>query len=169
MFAPRGDIDGASSRMLPSPMASHPENLEVEQAKAWHAHRLESSKAVIQFALVAIRSLILVNGAAVVAVLTFLGNLWTKDSATARAAAQGIGTAITSFVVGVGLGVFTAMLAYISQAAISELAQTKPGTDPYIGTGFRMAAIVTALGSLVAFAWGAYKAVAVLSAPPLLS
>lgn len=143
-------------------------DLEVERVKAWHAHRLEGAKAVIQFAVTSIRGLILINGAAVAGILTFLGNLWTKDSAMAKATAQAVGPAMKYFVIGVGLAVLSAMVSYLSQATIFELRQPKPGTDPYIGTGLRVAAILSALGSLGVFSWGAYLAVEALGAPPFL-
>lgn len=142
--------------------------IQIEQIKAGHAHRLEGANGTLQFAVIPIRSLILVNGAAVAGILTFLGNLWTKDGPMARATAQGIGPAMKYFVIGVGLGVSTAMLAYLSQAAIFELKQPKPGTDPYVGTCFRAAAILCALASFGVFAWGAALAVKALQASPLV-
>jgi hypothetical protein len=144
-------------------------DVAVEDRKAWRAHRLEGAKAVIQFATIAIRGVILINGAAVVGILAFLGNLWTKDSPMAKATAEAVGPATNYFVIGVALGVLTAMLAYLSQVTIIELPQPKPGRDPYIGTVFRAAAILCAIASLGLFAWGAHRGVEALGRHPGLA
>jgi len=47
----------------------------------------------------AVRSLILVSGGSVIAILTFLGNLWTKDDALARMTAHHLQRSLVLLVV----------------------------------------------------------------------
>lgn len=111
--------------------------LEVERYKGELQQQLETYKgdlslyvvqgqvrtrAAIDFALAAIRGVLLINGGAVIAVLAFLSNLWAQNDASAKALAIGLETPIALFVAGAGLGTLTAMLTYCAQRAINELA-----------------------------------------------
>lgn len=80
-----------------------------------------SIQGVIRFATVSIQSLILVNGAAVVVILAFLGDLWGTNSALAQATATAIIPGLAWFVVGTAAGVLTGMFSYIAQVLFTEL------------------------------------------------
>jgi hypothetical protein len=77
----------------------------------------KQQKAATQFAMLAIRSLILVSGGSVIAILTFLGNLWTKDDVLARMTAQHLHQSLVLLVVALGLSVLTAVGGYASALA----------------------------------------------------
>ncbi|SRR6266436_838530 len=77
----------------------------------------KQQEAAAQFAMLAIRSLILVSGGSVIAILTFLGNLWTKDDALARMTAQHLQRSLVLLVVALGLSVLTAVGGYVSALA----------------------------------------------------
>ncbi|MDE1967506.1 MAG: hypothetical protein KGI92_01250 [Alphaproteobacteria bacterium] len=127
----------------------------LEQWKAARASDLISFRAVIDFANSAIKLLVLVNGGAVIAILTFLGNLVAKqDSDTAVVGASGF--AITYFVVGLAAAVTAAAAAYLSQVCFTELSTEKRKKG--WGNLFRAIGLATALVSLICFSVGAWVA-----------
>ena len=79
-----------------------------------HIRKEESDylKAVLDASALAIRSLILVNGAAVVSLLAFLGALQTSEGSP-ESIFSAFAVSIFSFALGVGTGVFTAVFAYV--------------------------------------------------------
>lgn len=131
--------------------------LGVERETATH---LTMFKAIVDFALAAIRGLIIVNGGAIIALLALLGHLWDQDAASAQAVIRAIRPALYCFVAGTGGGVLTAALAYLSQVLFQEL-----GSRRWLGEVFRVPALVVAMGSLVAFTLGAIWAVNAFTLP----
>lgn len=91
-------------------------DLNAEHAKRAHDLNRQSSadftKAAIESANVAIRSLMLVNGGAVVALLAFLGALESGDAGNA-VKADVLVAPILWFALGVGFSAMTATLAYL--------------------------------------------------------
>jgi hypothetical protein len=111
-----------------------------------------------QFAQLAIRSLILVSGGSVIAILTFLGNLWTKDDALARLTAQHMQRSLILLVVALVISVMTASLGYVSAfAQVYRLTKA----HSFLGRNafrIRFAAIFCGLLATIIFAVGAIKA-----------
>src|SRR5713226_2429776 len=99
-------------------------------------------KAIVDFALVTIRSLILVNGGAIIGIVTFTGNLWGHNGPAAKATAQAISPALGWFVTGLTAALLTCGFAYGSQVAFAELARPKP--SQIAGNAFRLAAVALA-------------------------
>jgi hypothetical protein len=122
-----------------------------------------SWKATLDFGTLAIKSLIIANGGAVLALLTFLGSLLANKGPTMPEAAALIGTSMRAFVVGVGAAVATAGVAYLSQAFFTKGIDWQAGKDSRVGIGFQILAILLALLSLVAFSYGAWLAASALS------
>src|SRR4051812_48317463 len=81
-------------------------------------HRSElqigSFNAAIGYALAAIRGLLLINGGAVVALLSFLANVWSKDAAI-RAVAHALKLPLQLFLMGLAAAVACPCAAYLSQ------------------------------------------------------
>lgn len=77
----------------------------------WKEIKLELTKAAITFGQGAIRSLILVNGAAAIAVMTFIGNFKAEKEEISSA----LPNALLSFALGVALAALLAGFAYIVQ------------------------------------------------------
>lgn len=121
-------------------------------------------RALVDFALITIRSLVLVNGAAIVGIITFTGNMWSKRSPSAEHLAKSIAPAIGYFATGLVLALLTAGFAYIAQVVYVELKRPQPAL--HVGNWIRAAAILFAVLSLVAFIVGAYASVAVFGSPP---
>jgi hypothetical protein len=127
------------------------ESLKIQQL-------VKQQEAGAQFAQLAIRSLILVSGGSVIAILTFLGNLWTKDDALARLTAQHLQHSLVLLVVALVASVVTAVLGYVS-----ALAQVYRLTKAHSFLGrnalwIRIAAIFCGLLATIIFALGAIKA-----------
>jgi uncharacterized BrkB/YihY/UPF0761 family membrane protein len=119
---------------------------------------VKQQEAGTQFAQLAIRSLILVSGGSVIAILTFLGNLWTKDDALARMTAQHLQRSLVLLVVALVASVVTAVLGYVS--ALAQVYRlTKPrsflGRNAFL---LRLVAITCGLLATGIFAAGAIKA-----------
>lgn len=142
------------------------------QQDAWLSDRDDGRillRAVIDFANMTIRSLILVNGGAAIGILTFLGNLWNKDSVIAKAGANAIGVGLAGFIGGLTFALITSGVSYLAQAAFSEL--PRQGENPPSkrwGNRLRVVAIFFALLSLISFIFGAVKCMIVFAAPAFL-
>jgi hypothetical protein len=131
---------------------------------------LQSSfRALIDFSVVAIRSLILINGGAVVAILAFLSNVWKADG---QAGGLSIAKAITGplayFIGGLVAAIATSMFAYLAQMLFTERRKEKEGQmQSPLGSTCRVIAMVLAIASLVAFACGSWRAVQVFATAPM--
>jgi hypothetical protein len=74
---------------------------QARAAKALETHKAslervtQQQKVGAEFAMLAIRSLILVSGGALIVILTFIGNLWTKNDVVAQGVAQSMATALS--------------------------------------------------------------------------
>ncbi len=110
-------------------------------------------RGIIEFALAALKGITLINGAAAIAILAFLGNIWDPDQAGAKMAAALIKPAMQSFVVGTAAGVFAIALSYLAQVFFRETKKR------WLGECFRISAVLVAAGGLVAFGLGAVWAV----------
>jgi hypothetical protein len=146
------------------------ENAAREREAQMHEMRYELSmfRAVIDFGTMTLRSLILVNGGAIIGVLTFTANLWGRSSPAAKATAQGIAPALTWFVVGLALAVAAAGVSYIAQVLFTELSQGPDGEAPVAGTIGRFVAVGAAVLSLFAFCLGAYQCLEAFKSPVML-
>jgi hypothetical protein len=155
---------------------SHQEDIELENHKYKLVAQLEQYKeqmkrereqhlagsthmyrGAIDLALISIRSLIIVNGGAVIALLTFSGNLLARGEAPAMASA--IAASMTNFLEGLILSLFTCLTSYLTQVAFSELPRSPENNKARRwGSLIRWLAIAGGMGSLLAFSLGAYRA-----------
>jgi hypothetical protein len=134
-------------------------NKNIEMHKHINEYKRINVRGVIDFALSALRSIIIVNGAAVIALLTFIGNKKPDNSIVSSAFSY----PIRAFAVGVGLGLVATGLAYLSQL---RLTYTKPSNKRGEATSaliLRLLAIITAILGVVAFFCGTWKASAAFS------
>jgi hypothetical protein len=126
---------------------------------------MEVFKAVTEFAGITIRSLILVNGGAIIGILTFLGHLWNRDSPAAKATAQGISPALSWLIAGLTLALLTAGASYISQVLFSEWRDANNQVIPTPGNVARFVAVGCAAISLACFIMGALTCLNAFKAP----
>jgi hypothetical protein len=113
---------------------------------------IQQQKAGADFAILAIRTLNLASGGALLAILTFLGNLWGKGSDVATPVANGLSLAIWGFAIALVLSLVTAMGGYAS-----ALAQMYRLTKPNSSLGrfafeIRWIAIAVGVLAVIAFA-----------------
>ncbi len=125
--------------------------------------QVEMFKAVVTFATLAIKSIIVVNGAAVIALLAFLGNIWDKNGSAAIITAAG--SSLGHFVYGLICGVATAAFSYLAQVVFAEV-QRGPSGRVLSGEVLRVVAVTLAIAGLVFFALGARDAHKALLIPP---
>mgnify|MGYP001056535335 CR=1 FL=1 len=125
---------------------------EIKRVADWQN---ESFKATIQFATMTIKTALLINGGAVIAMLALLGNLWSKDSngqlAAQRIAAQ-LDRPLTCFIIGLFTAAVTSAGAYLAQHFFTR-------DKNNIGIPIQMTSIVICAVSIIAFATGSYYAV----------
>lgn len=109
-------------------------------------------EAAVEFAILAIRTLILINGAAVIALLTFVGQVWANDQHNGSAMAHILFWPLLFFLTGLILAVITCLLAYITQMITTERGG---GAIPPLSKKVRFFAIMTSVLSITAFTAGA--------------
>lgn len=109
-------------------------------------------EAAVEFAILAIRTLILVNGAAVIALLTFVGQVWANDQQNGSAMAHILFWPLLFFLSGLILAVITCLLAYITQMITTEHGG---GAIPPLSKKVRLFAIMASVLSITAFTAGA--------------
>ena len=80
-----------------------------EEARFSEERRLEQFRSVMQVSVLALRSAMVINGGAAVALLTFLGNMKDANGMSCFIAA------LQYFVVGVGLAAFATGTSYLAQ------------------------------------------------------
>ncbi|MBL0320109.1 MAG: hypothetical protein IPP74_12600 [Alphaproteobacteria bacterium] len=104
---------------------------------------------ILTFATLGIKSLILINGAAVISLLTFVGNLIQK----VKLSSHSLYDSLTSYLLGISMAMICLFLAYIFQ--IMEVEKKKKSIWPAI---IRIIAVIAALVSLGFFIYGSFKA-----------
>jgi hypothetical protein len=116
-------------------------------------------RAAIDFALSAIRGLLLINGGAIVALLAFLSNVWTNDASGARELAINLKLPLSYFMAGVFASVLTAMLSYLGQRAINESWYRITWEQNWTAHILVGLGLIAALASLIMFGIGSWWAV----------
>ena len=122
-----------------------------EGERRQHELRIENLKGTIDLAKEGLRALHLANGGAVVALMTFYGNIAAKGSASTIAVDQ-LACALNRFAWGLIAGLVTSAIGYLSQL---EAATKRDGGGEIL---YRYLALVFAAISLGLFAIGTYQA-----------
>jgi len=113
--------------------------------------------AVVGFATTAIRSLFLLNGGAVIAILAFYGDVLAGGgSLPAGLRPAGLVAALAFFVAGLVAAFGCAAAAYLGQMAFAESGRRR------LAHWLRVLALLAAAGSVGCFALGAYRALGLL-------
>ena len=109
-------------------------------------------EAAVEFAILAIRTMNLVNGAAVIALLTFVGQVWANDQHNGSAMAHILFWPLICFLTGLVMAVVTTLLAYLTQMITTEHGG---GRIPPQSKRLRLFAIIASGLSVTGFAAGA--------------
>ncbi|MFM0506701.1 hypothetical protein [Paraburkholderia sp. RL17-373-BIF-A] len=124
----------------------------------------EMLKATTEAGQTALKSAILINGGAAVAMLAFVGNAVTKsDLRPGSPILSHIGGALLIFMVGTGLAGTSTAFRYISQWCYAEAVNKPvPSRERTCGHAFSIVAVLLGIGSFTAFfagGWLAFKAI----------
>lgn len=112
-------------------------------------YQLEIARAFVAYSILALKSIILINGGAAVALLAFMGNIWVKN--TAPAVTSLLTKSIACFACGVLTGAFSAATTYLTQWLYST-SWNRFGKVVHIFT------YIIIILSFVLFGMGIYKA-----------
>lgn len=119
---------------------------------------LDLKKGVLEFSYISIKSLILINGGAIVALLTLMGTIW-KDG-TEKKLVECVLPNLMYFNVGIILAVLSCLLAYIFQVLVTE---TFIEEYSILKKGLRGVAVIGVFVSLGCFAIGSYRTLSAIS------
>lgn len=136
-------------------------NLREWEAKWAHsrAWQIENMRGVLGFAQAGLKAFTLVNAGAIVALLAFLGNVWTKG-----VVGDPFIQAMSYFAAGVFVAALAAALSYVTQLYYSSDEEK----DYAIGKRWHKATGVVALLSLAFFAVGSVRTVLAFQVQPAL-
>jgi hypothetical protein len=139
-----------------------------DQIEEFHSY---VNKAAIETANLSLRTLVVINGGAAIAVLTFLGGVASKEKIDFAKVGVVAGT-LKWFAWGVALAVFAMALSYLTSFAMAGIAssRTRNWAHPYVSDGpmtkrwrrlnlaFHICAMLAAFGSLALFLAGMFAA-----------
>ncbi|EMF5054508.1 MULTISPECIES: hypothetical protein [Serratia] len=132
----------------------------IEHMKLIASANLESFRSVISTGANASKSCMLVNGGAAIALLAFVGNIWSKD--TAAAAVTELAYGVLFFCFGVLCAAVCTGITYLAQYCYSNVDIGNDNDEKsgwkIAGGGFNIVAILSAIASLILFGYGCYSA-----------
>ena len=162
------DLEAFSARLAetvartPADAAAGDATMEVYRAElsAWvssrqqdHEHNLEMLRATIATGQSALKSALLVNGGAAVALLAFIGGAWSSNKIAG--ALPDISAALLLYVFGVIAAAVAAGVTYLSQAGYGNEFGKASRCVGYIG---HVLAVVGVLASYILFGWASWLA-----------
>jgi len=121
---------------------------QIEEYRARNEASLETLRSVIIIAMGALKSSILINGGAAVALLTFMGNVWGKE--TSNINLLSLKCSLLSFAVGVTSGAIAWGVSYLTQRFFHY-------GHLNIGNYFNYVAIALVFGAYASFLYGAIQ------------
>ena len=141
------DTDVLDHRQHDSNLAEYRAENErnIAHYNAQQLHAVEMFKSVIGYGSAALKSAILINGGAAVALLAFIGNIWSKE--IAQAAVSHLTSAIAYFSFGVLAAAVGTASSYFTQYYYSENYQRT-------GIVFHTLTVAVVIGSYVLFSLG---------------
>lgn len=114
-------------------------------------------EAQMEFASIALRGTTLINGAAAIALLAFLGQVVAQNGDNKITIALDLMPSMAAFISGIFFAVTASALAYLAQTFFVEIEDDK--LNRRLGNFSRWAAVITCTSGIAAFAYGGYLAV----------
>jgi hypothetical protein len=156
------DVKSAHERIREDAHRAH------DKSEEFHSY---VNKAAIETANLSLRTLVVINGGAAIAVLTFLGGVASKEKVD-FAKVGVVADTLKWFAFGVALAVLAMALSYLTNFAMAAVASSmhRKWEHPYIAEGqrttlwrrinltFHICAMVAAFGSLALFLIGMFTA-----------
>ena len=127
-----------------------PEPLNTDQIVSLKSKEFD---AVISLAQTALKSSILINGGAAIAILALMGNTWSENSITADLAES-----LLFFSIGVLLAVISSGAAYLSQILFLRVFGEEDKTTEGRGKKLQLISIILVIVSYILFTFGALEA-----------
>lgn len=125
----------------------------VESHQHVHEWNMEMLRSVITTGQSALKSSLLINGAAAVALLAFIGNIWSPNAHSS--AIVGVAGALAYYVLGVLIAAVAAGLTYLSQAGYGE---EFGKNSRVIGVTSHVGAVIGVIASYVTFGYASLLA-----------
>ncbi len=126
---------------------------ELYELTARHQQKLELIKGVLEYSYMSIKSLILINGGAIIAILTLIQTIWKDDKNLTSLMMSNL----SYFVYGIIVAVIVSFLSYLTQAIIVEVCKDNKWFE--FAKKLRMAAVLCAVFSLGFFSCGAFSTI----------
>lgn len=133
--------------------------------------QVKSFEATINFAISAIKYLIIVNGGAAISCITLIGNAIRNPTESNSVLVVELSQPITHFLLGISSAIFAGMIAYLSQHFFTqsnsynysdEESEERSKYNEKIGIFFQILGIVFALTSIILFVLGVCDSQSVL-------
>lgn len=139
---------------------------KLEEWKYQQEWRLESFRAVIGFASLAIKLSLSVSTGALVILIAFIGNIWTESSTDARQIASELKPVWLWFTVSVVSTLLVAYMAYIAQHFFThgddDATQFHIKHGGAVGLFFQICGVLIQFVALVCIAIGCYQTISIL-------
>lgn len=119
---------------------------------------IASFQGVIQFAEICIKAVIITNGGAVIALLAFVGSLWTGENKVPVELSSALSKSLALFSYGVGAGIVTSGFAYVTQVLFTEITVSE-GKRNWFGEVVRVLAVLFGFSSIILFWLGVDAAI----------
>jgi hypothetical protein len=152
--------------------------LEIEKYRATCLNNLEEWKAkldkdlqsaivlmgaVIALAQLALKAIMLANGGACIALLTFSGHIWISAESGGKEVAANLTGALLWFAFGVGAAVLATAVSYVSQALFTEIFDKAGKRRLLPGEIARGFAVLAGVAGIVFFFLGIFDVVAIFN------
>ncbi len=125
--------------------------------QARHNTMLHNDRAAIEIGLVALKTAILVNAGSVVALLAFVGQLWTSDKATMAIVLQSTKWFVWGLIAGgVGAGVAYIYSSGVTWQRVRELQEVSEGAEDLKPANWAPRAIMLTAAGMVALVVASY-------------
>lgn len=134
--------------------AQHESNLE--HYKAQQQVNLATYTAINDYAQIALKTVILINGGASISLLAFIGNIWTKG--INKSAVESLTNSIAFFAFGVLIAAVATAFGYFTQFCYSTSQYSKNKKWQIAGYVIHILALVLVIGAYCFFALGIYYA-----------
>ncbi|HTO84388.1 MAG TPA: hypothetical protein VMQ73_19345 [Methylomirabilota bacterium] len=165
-----GDLDEADARQAAQPQSADALRnwalLRAASAVTYAYKRAEAAAsnelrvagigATAELTTAGFQSLVLINGGAVVAVLTLIGTVWSSNKDTAKAMLATAKLGLLGFGAGLAFAILGIGLAFLAQVAFQQ-------SQSVTGKIWRWGAFLAGVASLAGFAFGAWSVAAALT------
>ncbi len=114
---------------------------------------MEGLKDTVSFALAALKAITISNGAGVLALLAFSGQIVGSESSYAAVSIDALSTPMTLFAFGTAWGIIATAVSYLAQVCFTEITRKDKKASRW-GIAFRYAAVIFSIAGILFFVCG---------------